>query len=253
MFRVNLDASFREGDDLNGARATTGCREGNVRGIATHVPIHALLRAESSSIRAFVGGKDRERRATRFAGLQRTAMSVSLFVYNVRFIVTDAISTLAIHVTRMTGRDKVLRAVVMPLAVQVIDRQRTLRSFLPRHPINHISAPVTGMRAGTDALIQQEPMSADLMMAVRKRVAGDDDVPIRLAIHNRIASLCNCATGARTELPHPSINLRPKQHEGGFAHLAAALNLVSRLRNSTFWHVSPSFQWAKYTTHEMAG
>jgi hypothetical protein len=70
----------------------------------------------------------------------------------------------AVHVTGVTGRDDVLRPVVVDVLVDVVrdDRSGVLRLLrVPDDPVERRPAPVAGMGAGTNPVVQHLPVNLD--------------------------------------------------------------------------------------------
>jgi hypothetical protein len=105
-------------------------------------------------------------------------------------------------VTRIAGRDEVLRSAVMPVVVKVIHAKRVGVSWVHPIPSHRTPAPVTQMRPWADGVVQDHPMNVSASVGHGDRVARKFPDAIALRVQRALCCLIQGAGSRETPAVH---------------------------------------------------
>lgn len=122
-----------------------------------------------------------------------------------------------------TRRHKVLSGVVRPVIVKMVNDQHSSSWACTRLPVDHHLAPVTGMRSGTDAVVELDSVFSDETTGGSKGMFGQDELSAHIDLGLGDALV---PADGRAERPVPEVAWR-----SGYCNPTVLARLGNRHRN----------------------
>lgn len=109
--------------------------------------------------------------AAPLANANNGSMPEAILVSDKRLIVPYQIQSRPLAIATMTGRYEVFRVIVVPVAIKMVNHQRTRRRFCTYQPLNGTSAMVAGVNARANLLVKDVAMFTNTPISSRKWMA----------------------------------------------------------------------------------
>lgn len=161
-------------------------------------PPRARPRTKAASVRPCVVDGKHELGTARLADANfNSSPAATIWVIDSENTIGDhAMAHAATNVAGVAGRNEVFEGVVPAVVVEVIHHERAVTRCVPRHPVNHLSAPMAWMRAGAELVIQQDAMLGNLLSCPQRMIGAVNE---RVACGRRSVATGHPRTLERTE------------------------------------------------------